>query len=266
MTAAQVIIWVVSAIAALGSALLLVLGVVGLVSGASVAASAAGTESSGLGTAFGGLIGFFSGGLIVIAVISLAFVGLWFWIASALGRGSRPARIVATVFCGIDLAFGLIALVGSLADRDGAPVLGGLLGLVIPAVLMALLWGAESSRRFFDGAPAVPTQGGPAPMSPPAGFGRPQWGQQPWGQQQGTQQRWGQQWGPQQWGPQSGPQQYRAQQPYDHPQVAQVPEGVTAPIKLPSQRCGTCQAEVRPGSPSCSGCGAPMTPPRPVGA
>lgn len=272
VTAARVIIWIIATIGALGGVLMLALGVIGLVSGASVAASAAGTGSSGLGTAFGGLIGVFSGGLIVVAVVSLAFVGLWFWIASALGRASRAARVVATVLCGIDLAWGLIALVGSLADRDGVPVLAALLTLVIPAVLIALLWGAENSRRFFDGAAAVPVQSGPAPMSPPAGFGAPQqYGQAPWGQQYG-QQQWGQQqWGQPQsgqqpWGgrPQSGP--HSGPPSYGHPKVADVPEGVTAPIKLPSQRCGTCQAEVRAGSSSCSGCGAPMTPPRPVGA
>jgi hypothetical protein len=270
VTAAQVIIYVLNTIAALGSALLLVLGIVGLVSGASVAASAAGTEASQFGAAFGGILGFLSGGLVVLAVISLALVGLWFWIAVALGRGSRAARIVATIFCAIDLAWGLVALVGSLGDGDGVPLLAALLALVVPATLIALLWAAESSRRFFDGVPAVPVQGGPAPMSPPIGFGQPHYGQpqhgqpqhgQPgygqalWGQQHG-QPQWGQQWAAQQWG----------QQSYGHPQVAQVPEGATAPLRLPAQRCGTCQAEVRPGSASCSGCGAPTTPPRPVGA
>lgn len=231
VTAAQVIIWVLSALAALGSLLMLVLGVIGLVSGASVAASAAGTEASGFGAAFGGLIGFFSGGLIVVAMISLAFVGLWFWIASALGRGSRAARVVATVFCGIDLVWGLIALLGSLADRGGAPVLAALLALVIPATLMALLWGAESSRRFFDGVPSSAT---PAPVSPPVGFAQPQYGQPQFPQQQWSRQ--------------------------------QFPEGVTAPMRLPVPRCGTCQAELHQGWAHCGACGAPVTPPRPVGA
>ena len=93
VTAAQVIIWVLNVIAALGALAMVVLGILGLVGGASVAASASGTDASGIGAAFGGLIGIFSGGLIVIGVISLAFVGLWFWIATALGRGSRAARI-----------------------------------------------------------------------------------------------------------------------------------------------------------------------------
>ena len=185
VTAAQVIIWVLGALGAVGGGLVLVLGVVGLVSGASVAAGAAGTEASGLGAAFGGLIGVFSGGLVVAGVLSLAVVGLWFWIASALGRASRAARIVATLLCGLDVVWGLFALVGSLADRAGAAALGALRLLAIPATLMGLLWGAESSRRFFDGMPVgLPAQRGPAPMSPPAGFGQPQWSQQQWGQQQ----------------------------------------------------------------------------------
>ncbi len=171
VTAAQVIIWVLCAFSALGSALLVVLGIIGLVSGASVAASAAGSDASELGAGIGGLIGFFSGGLLVIGVISLVFVGLWFWIAAALGRASKPARIVLTIFCAIDLLWGVIALVGSLAEREGAPLLGGVLLLAIPATLMALVWGSEASRRFFDG---VPSAYSPAPMSPPVGFAQPQ--------------------------------------------------------------------------------------------
>ena len=255
VTAAQAIIWVIAVLGALGSALLLVLGVVGLVSGASVAAGAAGTEASGFGAAFGGLIGFFSGGLIVVAVISLAFVGLWCWIAVALGRASRGARIVLTVFCGIDIAWGLLMLLLAASDSDMVTgVVPALVLLAIPATLMGLLWGSQSARRFFD---HVPSAYGPAPMSPPVGFVQPPFAQQqqqgrPWYQQQPS-------------GQYRRPPQY-TQQPYGRPQVAQVPEGMTTPLRFPAQRCGTCQAELRPGTPSCRGCGAPVTPPRPVGA
>jgi hypothetical protein len=267
VTAAQAIIWVLAVLGALGSALMLVLGVVGLVSGASVAAGASGTEASGLGAAFGGLIGFFAGGLIVVAVISLAFVGLWCWIAVALGRASRPARIILTVFCGIDLVWGLLMLLAAASDEDMVTgIVPALVLLAIPATLMGLLWGSESSRRFFAGVPSAYT---PAPVSPPVGFAQPpfaqqQWGQQQWGQQQAGQQQYGRpQYGQQQ---QYGrPQQY-GQQPSGRHQVADVPDDVTARITLPAQRCGTCQAELRAGSPSCGGCGAPVTPPRPVGA
>jgi hypothetical protein len=246
VTAAQAIIWVLAVLGALGSALLLVLGVVGLVSGASVAASASGTEASGFAAAFGGLIGFFAGGLIVVAVIGLAFVGLWCWIAAALGRASRPARIVLTVLCGIDLLWGLIALVGGVADGEGAPLLGALLMLAIPATLMGLVWGSESSRRFFDGVRA------PAPMSPPVGFPQPQGPMSP---PAGMAR-------PPSVPPQPGRHQ-QGQQPF-RPQSH--PEGVTAPLRLPSMRCRTCQAEMVPGWAHCGACGTPAQPQRPVGA
>lgn len=246
VTAAQAIIWVLAVLGALGSALLLVIGVVGLVSGASLAASASGTEASGFGAAFGGLIGFFAGGLIVVAVIGLVFVGLWCWIAAALGRASRPARIVLTVLCGIDLLWGLIALVGGLADGEGAPLLGALLMLAIPATLMGLVWGSESSRRFFDGVRA------PAPMSPPVGFPQPQGPMSP---PAGMAR-------PPFVPPQHGHTAY-AHSPFD-PQS--YPEGATAPLRLPSMRCRSCQAEMVPGWAHCGACGAPAQPQRPVGA
>ena len=226
VTAAQAIIWVFAVLGALGSALLLVLGIVGLVSGASVAAGAAGTEASEFGAAFGGLIGFFSGGLIVVAVISLAFVALWCWIAVALGRASRGARVVLSVFCGIDIVWGVLMLLLAASDSDMVTgVVPALVLLAIPATLMGLLWGSQSARRFFD---HVPSAYGPAPMSPPVGFVQPPFAQQqqgrPWYQQQPS-------------GQHGRPPQY-AQQPYGRPQVAQVPEGVTTPIRLPAQRCG----------------------------
>jgi hypothetical protein len=185
VTAAQAIIWVIAVLGALGSALVLVLGVVGLVSGASVAAGAAGTDASGFGAAFGGLIGFFSGGLIAVGVISLALAGLWCWIAVALGRASRAARIVLSVFCGIDIAWGVLMLLAAVSDSDLATgTLPALVLLAIPATLMGLLWGSESARRFFDPAPSAY---GPAPVSPPVGFAQPPVAQQqygrPWYQQ-----------------------------------------------------------------------------------
>ena len=247
VTAAQAIIWVLAVLGALGGVGLLVLGIVGLVSGASVAAGSAGTQAAGFGAAFGGLIGFFAGGLIVVAVISLAFVGLWCWIASALGRASRAARIVLTVFCGIDLLWGVVALLGGLADRDGASLLVSLLLLAIPATLMGLVWGSESARRFFDGGSAYT----PAPLSPPVGFARPQGPMSPPAGMARPP------FGPPQHGhPGYGP------PPFD-PQSS--PEGVTAPLRV-TARCRTCQAELRPGWAHCGTCGAPAQPPRPVGA
>ncbi|MCD2196201.1 hypothetical protein LQ327_22770 [Actinomycetospora endophytica] len=176
VTAAQVIIRVLAVLGALGAAATLVFGILGLVSGATVAANYAGTESSGLGTAFGGLIGMFSGVLIFSGLVSAAFVALWFWIASALGRASKGARITATVLCGLDIAWGLLMVVLAASEREAVVVLPALVLLAIPGTLIFLLWGSENARRFFD-AVAVPMPGAyyaPAPMSPPVGFVAPQ--------------------------------------------------------------------------------------------
>jgi hypothetical protein len=179
VTAAQVIIRILAVLGAIGAALTLVFGILGLVSGATVAASYAGSDADGLGTAFGGLIGMFSGVIIASGLVSLAFVALWFWIASALGRASRGARITATVLCAIDVAWGLVILAVAASERDAVAILPAVVLLAIPATLIGLLWGSESARRFFDGVPAMPAPmaGGyypQAPMSPPVGFAAPQ--------------------------------------------------------------------------------------------
>jgi hypothetical protein len=225
VTAAQVIIWLLAALGAVGAGVTLVVGILGLVSGVSVAASGAGSEVSGLAGAFGGLISMFSGAIVVSALVSLAFVGLWIWIAVALGRASRAARVVLTVFCALDAVWGLLALVVALAEQEAAPLLAAVLLLAIPGTLMGLLWGSESARQFFDGVRAAPVAHyAPAPMSPPVGVPRP-----------------------------------RMAQP-------RFPEDITAPLRLPSMRCRTCQSEMRPGWAQCGTCGTPMQPPRPVGA
>jgi hypothetical protein len=226
VTAAQVIIWILAALGAIGAVGMLFFGILGLVSGATVAANYAGTETDGLGTAFGGLIGMFSGVVIASGLVSAAFVALWFWIASALGRASKGARITATVLCGIDVAWGLVMLAIAAGERDAVAILPAVVLLAIPATIIGLLWGSESSRHFFDGVPAAPAQMNSgyypqAPMSPPVGFVAPQ-----------------------------GP---------------QHPDAVTARISVPAS-CRTCRAALQPGWNQCARCGAPVQPGRPVGA
>lgn len=119
--------------------------------------------------------GVFSGVVITSGLISLAFVALWFWIASAVGRAGKGARITATVLCAVDVAWGLVMILVAASERDAVVILPALVLLAIPATLIGLLWGPESARRFFDDVPA--TAGGyhpQAPMSPPAGFVAPQ--------------------------------------------------------------------------------------------
>jgi hypothetical protein len=244
VTAAQVIIRVLAVIGAIGAALMIVLGIVGLVGGAAVASKASSAGAAGLGGAVGGLIGIFSGGFIVLGLISAAFVVLWFWLASALGKASRVAQIITTVLCGLDLLSGFFMLISAAGDREAAAgVLPAILMLAIPAAIIALLWAPESSRRYFEGVRTVP------PMAPMA---------------QGA------------WRPQYPAGQYPAQQHPMSPPVGfatpqapnpQTDDALTGPIRLPAPRCGTCQAELTTGWGFCGTCGASVQQPqRPVGA
>lgn len=239
VTAAQVIIWVVAGLSAIGAAAMIVLGIVGLISGATVASRASSEGASGLGGALGGAIGLFAGGLIVIGVIWAAFIVLWFWLASALGKASRAAQIITTVLCGLDVLWGLFMLVSVAGARGAAAgLLPAIVTLAVPATIILLLWAPESSRRYFDGVPAMvpgawhsstpmgqPYAAQQYPMSPPVGFANP-----------------------------------RVAGPH-------VDDATTGPISLPAPRCGTCQAEVKAGSGSCSSCGSSVQQrQRPVGA
>ena len=61
VTIAQVIIYIISVLAALGALAMIGLGVTGMLSGATMAGSVADSDSAGLAGAFGGLIGLFAG-------------------------------------------------------------------------------------------------------------------------------------------------------------------------------------------------------------
>ena len=75
------------------------------------------------------------------------------------------------MFCGIDIAWGVLMLLAAVTDSDLATgIVPALVLLAIPATLMGLLWGSESARRFFDRAPSAYA---PAPVSPPVGFAQP---------------------------------------------------------------------------------------------
>lgn len=173
VTIAQVIIYIVSVLAALAVVSMIGLGVAGIVTGATMAGSAAGTDAAGFAGAFGGLIGLFAGAALVQGIVSAAFVALWLWAAAALGRASRAARIVVTVLCSIDVALGFVLLVASGSVRGIEPAFVAI--VAVPGLLILLLWGPADSREYFAGRrPAgIPWQEGPrppsAPSSPPAG-------------------------------------------------------------------------------------------------
>jgi hypothetical protein len=84
-------------------------------------------------------------GVALVVVIGLIGIGLWVWMAWANGAGKNWARILSTVFFGINTLDLLLQLarphtVGSLILE----VLGWLFGLVI----IILLWRRESTAYF----------------------------------------------------------------------------------------------------------------------
>lgn len=80
-------------------------------------------------------------------VFGLVGVGLWIWMAIANGRGKSWARVVATVFAGLNVAGTLFSLAGG--GAIGASVALGLVSAVLAAVILVLLYRPESSR-FYD--------------------------------------------------------------------------------------------------------------------
>jgi hypothetical protein len=150
VTAARVIIYVISAFSTLWAVAQIVFGVVGLASGASLVTGSAGTRSSEIGSLFGGLVGALSGLAVVGGLVSLAFVGLWAWAATALGRASAAARIVVTILCGIPVVLLLILQFAAAADGSGSSsaFVVGVAGSV-PGLIIILLWAPTSSRSYF---------------------------------------------------------------------------------------------------------------------
>ena len=89
-------------------------------------------------------------GVVFIVVLGLIGIGLWIWMAMANKRGANWARIVATVFFGLDT----LSLVAGFARP--AALLSRLVGLLIWLIglgAIVLLWRRESSEYFSASRP-----------------------------------------------------------------------------------------------------------------
>jgi len=85
----------------------------------------------------------------VLVLVGLIAVGLWIWMAASCKAGKSWARILSTVFFGIDT----ISLIGSAATPGGgASRIYGIVVWVIGLAAVILLWRRESTA-FFKGAP-----------------------------------------------------------------------------------------------------------------
>jgi hypothetical protein len=85
---------------------------------------------------------FIAGGLIGAA--------LWVWMAQSCRAGKAWARVVSTVFFGIDTLS--VLFVGAAAPGSGVSRLYGILVWVIGLIAIVLLW-QRSSSDYFRGAP-----------------------------------------------------------------------------------------------------------------
>jgi hypothetical protein len=85
-------------------------------------------------------------GIAFAIVIGLVGVGLWIWMAVTNGRGLSWARVVATVFGGLNVLFTLVGF--SRPESTGLANVIGVLGAVLAVVILVLLWQPESSRYY----------------------------------------------------------------------------------------------------------------------
>jgi hypothetical protein len=83
---------------------------------------------------------------IAFAVIVGAIeVGLWLWMAWANGAGRNWARVLSSVFFGIDT---LLVLIGFARPHAGLSTLFTIVGWLIGLTIIVLLWRRESTLYF----------------------------------------------------------------------------------------------------------------------
>jgi len=86
----------------------------------------------------------------VAVVVGLIGTGLWIWMAVMNDKGRNWARITATVFGGLGLAFGLLGLLGGAfgAQPTTLNLVITVLNLFVALATIILLWDRRSSEWF----------------------------------------------------------------------------------------------------------------------
>ncbi len=88
------------------------------------------------------------GGIItVLAVVGLAQIALWLWMARASKDGKGWARVTSTAFFGI-YTIGTLIMLAKPADGTGFTKLFGIVGWLIGCAAVVLLWQPQSSAFF----------------------------------------------------------------------------------------------------------------------
>lgn len=114
-----------------------------------------------------------SSGIAVGLVVIVGFLALNVWFATRMAGGRRWARVLITVFAGAELVFGVIGLVGLSAGAalpgvsiTGVQIAFTVVGLVVDAVTLGLLFRPESIAFFRQLRAVRPPRPGPPPASP----------------------------------------------------------------------------------------------------
>lgn len=82
--------------------------------------------------------------LVFGTVVGLIGVGLWLWMAAANKAGRSWARVVATVFGGLNILFTLYGLTTGVTPGS----IANLVSVVLAVVILVLLWRPASSEYY----------------------------------------------------------------------------------------------------------------------
>ncbi len=80
----------------------------------------------------------------VLAIILLAGVGLWLWMAATNKKGKSWARIVATVFGGLNIVYTLFGL----GANGGISLVFSLISVALAGAILWLLYRKDSSEYY----------------------------------------------------------------------------------------------------------------------
>jgi hypothetical protein len=78
---------------------------------------------------------------VFVVVVLLVAIGLWVWMAWANGRGKGWARVLSSVFFGLDTILLLLSI-----TRAGASVLYTALGWLVGLVAIVFLWQKDTTQ------------------------------------------------------------------------------------------------------------------------
>jgi drug/metabolite transporter (DMT)-like permease len=83
--------------------------------------------------------------LLVWGIVAIILGAIYVLLASALGRGSRTARLVFGIVAVLNLAGGAYAAIAYSGEQRGS----GVGSMVLSIIVLWLLYGTEKDREFF---------------------------------------------------------------------------------------------------------------------